>query len=82
MSENKFDAIADEASGKVKEVAGKVTGDKELETEGVVENLGGKAKEAFENAKEGLSDAVENAKEGVQGAVEGAKEALGIDDAK
>ena len=35
----------DQAAGKVKEVAGKVTGDKGLETEGVVEGVVSKAKE-------------------------------------
>ena len=34
----------DQAAGKVKEVAGKATGDKGLETEGVVEGVVSKAK--------------------------------------
>ena len=52
----------DQAAGKAKEVAGKVTGDKGLETEGVVSK-----------AKEVAHDVAEAAK----GAVEGIKNSLG-----
>lgn len=52
----------DQAAGKVKEVAGKATGDKGLETEGVVSK-----------AKEVAHDVAEAAK----GAVEGIKNSLG-----
>ena len=42
----------DQAAGKVKEVAGKVTGDKGLETEGVVEGAVSKVKEVAHDVAE------------------------------
>lgn len=56
----------DQAAAKVKEVAGKVTGDKGLETEGVVEGVVSKAKEVAHD----VADAA-------KGAVEGIKNSLG-----
>jgi uncharacterized protein YjbJ (UPF0337 family) len=48
---------ADKAKGAIKETAGKVTGDKQLETEGTVDkakgdlhNAAGNVKDAFKNA--------------------------------
>ena len=46
--ENTFD----KAAGKVKETAGDVSGDKDLEAEGKVQNAEGKAKDVLENASE------------------------------
>lgn len=43
MSEEKFNAKIDQVGGKVKETLGKVSDDKELETEGKVEKVAGKA---------------------------------------
>lgn len=54
MSENKLDQV----TGKVKEVFGKATGDKEMQAEGVVENALGKAKEAVENVKDTVKGVV------------------------
>ncbi len=48
------DATWDKAAGKAKETAGKVTGDKDLEAEGGVQNVAGKAKDAIEDAKAGV----------------------------
>jgi uncharacterized protein YjbJ (UPF0337 family) len=50
----------EEATGKVKEVAGKVTGDKELEQEGKVQNIGGKVQAGYGDLKEDITTAVES----------------------
>ena len=46
MSEEKVEAKMEELGGNVKEAVGKVTGDKEVETEGQVDQLKGKVKES------------------------------------
>lgn len=51
-----------QATGAAKEALGKVTGDKSTETEGTVEKNLAKAKEVFENVKEGVEGAVEGIK--------------------
>lgn len=72
MSEEKFDAKLEQLSGSAKEVIGKLTGDKEIEVEGLVEKGIGKAKELVEDAKE----LVEDAKDGLEGAINGIKKAF------
>ncbi|MGO1638660.1 CsbD family protein [Ancrocorticia populi] len=47
--DNKFDQF----TGKAKEAAGKVSGDKDLEAEGKVQGAEGKAKEFVDDAKAG-----------------------------
>lgn len=47
MSQADYDKVA----GKAKEAAGKVTGDKDTEAEGKVQNAEGKIKDAAEDAK-------------------------------
>ncbi|MCG6117214.1 MAG: CsbD family protein [Aquimonas sp.] len=47
------------AKGSVKEVAGRITGDKKLEREGEAENAVGKVQTAFGNAKARLSKALD-----------------------
>lgn len=69
MSKEKLDAKLDQLSGSVKEGLGKLTGDKEIETEGLVEKSLGKAKEL-----------VEDAKDTIEGAVNGIKNAFDKDD--
>lgn len=71
MSEEKFDAKLDQASGQVKETVGKATGDKRTEAEGKSEKAAGKAKEF-----------VNDVKETIDGAVEGIKDAFDKDDDK
>ena len=44
--------------GKIKEVAGKVVGNKDLEIKGKIQNTGGKVQSAYGDAKEDLKDAV------------------------
>jgi uncharacterized protein YjbJ (UPF0337 family) len=51
-------------AGKVKELGGKVTGDRELETEGKVQNARGKVENAVEDMKETAKGAVEGARGG------------------
>ena len=51
-----------QATGAAKDLAGKVTGDKRLESEGAVEKGLGKAKEVIDNVKESIEGAVEGIK--------------------
>lgn len=50
--DEKADAMKDKVSGKVKEGAGKATGDAETEAEGKGQNLQGKVKEGVNDAKD------------------------------
>ncbi len=45
---------ADDAKGRVKEAAGKLTGDKDMEREGKVDKASGKAKEGIDRARDAL----------------------------
>ncbi|MDZ7750604.1 MAG: CsbD family protein [Gammaproteobacteria bacterium] len=51
MNKNQVKGRANEAKGKGKEVAGKVTGDKSTEYKGTAENLGGKAEAKYGDVK-------------------------------
>ncbi|HEQ8524330.1 TPA: CsbD family protein [Streptococcus pyogenes] len=51
MSEEKLKAKVEQASGSLKEGAGKLTGDKELEAKGFVEKTIAKGKELADDAK-------------------------------
>jgi uncharacterized protein YjbJ (UPF0337 family) len=53
MDKDRIKGSAEQAKGKVKEVAGKATGDKKLQGEGKAEKVGGKIR----NAIGGLKDA-------------------------
>ena len=57
--ENKFEEI----KGSVKEGLGKITGDKSLEVEGVVEQVVSKVKEAAEGAKDAVEGAIDSVKD-------------------
>lgn len=50
--DDKLEGMKDQATGKVKEVTGKVTGDSKTEAEGMVEGTLGKAEEKWEVIKE------------------------------
>jgi uncharacterized protein YjbJ (UPF0337 family) len=54
MDKDRIKGSAEQAKGKVKEVAGKVTGDSKLKTEGQADQVKGKIR----NAVGGLKDAV------------------------
>jgi uncharacterized protein YjbJ (UPF0337 family) len=47
---------ADETKGRVKEAAGDLTGDKDLQREGKVDQAGGKAKEGVERLTDKVKD--------------------------
>lgn len=57
MNKDQSKGHIDEAKGKVKEVAGKLVGNKELELKGVVQNSGGKAQVAYGDLKADLKKA-------------------------
>lgn len=73
MSESKkFDAKLEQAGGVVKENVGKLTGNKELQSEGFVDKVKGKVNETVEKAK----DVVEDVKDSVSDVVQGVKNSL------
>jgi uncharacterized protein YjbJ (UPF0337 family) len=54
MDKDRIEGAAHEAKGKVKEVAGKMSGDAKLETEGNVEKNAGKVQNAVGGIKDTL----------------------------
>ena len=52
MDKDRIEGSAEQAKGKVKEVAGKVTGDSKLETEGKADQVAGK----IQNTVGGIKD--------------------------
>ncbi|HFU4240184.1 TPA: CsbD family protein [Streptococcus suis] len=62
MSEEKVNAKAEELVGGAKNLVGKAIGNKEVEAEGKVEQLAGKAKAAIADAKDAVKGAVEGLK--------------------
>jgi uncharacterized protein YjbJ (UPF0337 family) len=50
----------DQVKGRIEEATGKVTGDKELEQEGKVQNIGGKVQAGYGDLKEDIKTAVES----------------------
>ena len=57
MNKDRIQGSAEQAKGKIKEVAGKITGDSKLETEGKAQQVAGKV----QNTVGGLKDAVKEA---------------------
>jgi uncharacterized protein YjbJ (UPF0337 family) len=49
---------ADDAKGRLKEAAGDISGDKDLQREGKVDQAGGKAKEGVEKVTDKIKDAL------------------------
>ena len=74
------EGIFDKASGKIKETAGKLTDDKNLEAEGKLQNLEGKLKDAAHGVTEKAEDFAEDVKAGVGAVADRVKEALKKDD--
>ena len=66
-----------QAKGALKENAGKLTGDKELEAEGAVENTVAKVKDAANDIADDVKKAADDVKGAVDGAINGIKNALG-----
>ena len=60
MNRDELKGKAEKAKGYVKEEAGEILDDPELEAEGKAERAGGKVREEFGKAKEKVSDAAES----------------------
>ena len=69
-----------QAKGALKENAGKLTGDKQLEAEGTIENTVAKVKDVANTVAEDIKKTADDAKDTVEGAISGLKNALGDDD--
>jgi uncharacterized protein YjbJ (UPF0337 family) len=54
MDKDRIAGSADQAKGKIKEVAGKVTGDSKLEGEGKADQVSGKVQNAVGGVKDAL----------------------------
>jgi uncharacterized protein YjbJ (UPF0337 family) len=54
MDKDRIEGSADQAKGKVKEVAGKVTGDSKLEGEGKADQVSGKIQNTIGGIKDSL----------------------------
>ncbi len=60
MNKDRIQGSYQQAKGKMKEVAGKVTGDSKLETEGKVQQVAGKVQNAVGGFKDAVKEAVDN----------------------
>jgi uncharacterized protein YjbJ (UPF0337 family) len=60
MNRDEIKGKAEKAKGYVKEEAGEILDDPELEAEGKAERAGGKLREGFGKAKEKVSDAADS----------------------
>lgn len=54
---------ADDIKGRVKEAAGDLTGNEDLQREGKADQLAGKAKELVDDVKEKVEDAIDSVKD-------------------
>jgi uncharacterized protein YjbJ (UPF0337 family) len=66
----------DQAKGRVKEAAGSLTGDKDLEAEGKADRRAGEAKEKLGHAKDKIADVVDKVDEKAEEVIDKAKDAL------
>ena len=69
-----------QAKGALKENAGKLTGDKQLEAEGTIENTVAKVKDVANTVAEDIKKTADDAKDAVEGAISGLKNALSDND--
>jgi uncharacterized protein YjbJ (UPF0337 family) len=60
MNKDRIEGSATQAKGKVKEVAGKVTGDTKLESEGKAEKAAGKIQNTVGGLKDTIKEAVDD----------------------
>lgn len=58
MNKDRIQGSLEQAKGKVKEVAGKATGDVKLETEGKTQQVAGKVQNAVGGFKDAVKEAV------------------------
>ena len=61
MNKHQVEGRVDQATGKTKEVVGRVVGNERLEAEGLAKQVKGKAKSGYGDAKEGTKDAAKKA---------------------
>ncbi|CCD91546.1 conserved hypothetical protein [Bradyrhizobium sp. ORS 375] len=59
MDEQHIKGAADKAKGSIKDAAGKVTGDKELQSEGKIDKAKGEARQAAGDVKDAASRATD-----------------------
>jgi len=69
-------AKSDQVKGQIKEAAGTLTGDKDLESEGKADRRAGEVKEKLGHAKDKIEEVVDKAEDKVEEAVDKAKDAL------
>ena len=60
MDKDRIKGSFEQAKGKVKEVAGKATGDAKLEAEGKADQVSGKIQNAVGGAKDKMKEALDN----------------------
>jgi uncharacterized protein YjbJ (UPF0337 family) len=60
MNKDRIQGSAEQAKGKVKEVAGKVTGDSKLETEGKADQVAGKIRNTVGGLKDTMKESVDD----------------------
>ena len=60
MNKDRIQGSFDQAKGKVKEVAGKATGDTKLETEGQADQIKGKVQNTIGGMKDKVKEAIDN----------------------
>ncbi len=60
MNKDRIQGSAEQAKGKVKEIAGKVTGDAKLESEGKAEKAAGKIQNTIGGMKDAVKEAVDD----------------------
>ncbi len=60
MNKDRIEGSFDQAKGKVKEAAGKATGDAKLQTEGQADQVKGKVRNAIGGAKDKIKEALDD----------------------
>ena len=69
-------AKSDQVKGQVKEAAGTLTGDKDLESEGKADRRAGDVKEKLGHAKDKIEEIIDDVEAKVEDVVDKAKDAL------
>jgi uncharacterized protein YjbJ (UPF0337 family) len=67
---------SDQVKGKVKEAAGSLTGDKDLESEGKADRRAGEAKEKLGHAKDKVDEVIDKGEDKVEEVIDKAKDAV------
>ena len=57
MNKDQVEGVGKQAKGAVKDAAGSVTGNKQMQAEGIAEKASGKIQKGFGDAKEKIKDA-------------------------